>query len=54
MSFGRGGLNALKFSPSGSTILTAKDDFTVCLWGVGKDYNQIMTRCFDAHSSEWL
>ena len=52
MSCGRGAINALKFSPSGSSILTAKDDFTVCLWIVNNTYQQTMARCFDSHTKE--
>ena len=51
MSYGSGAINALKFSPSGSAILTAKSDFTVCLWIV-KNANQRMARCFESHTKE--
>lgn len=59
MSFGRGAITALKFSPSGSAILTAKDDFTVCLWIVNGAYQQTLARSFDSHTSgvndvDWL
>lgn len=52
MSYGRGAVKTLKFSPSGSAILTAKDDFTVCLWIVNNTFQQTMTRCFDSHTKE--
>ena len=52
MSYGRGSIHALKFSPSGSAILTAKWDFTVCLWIVDNTYQQTMARCFDSHTKE--
>ena len=52
MSYGRGGIKALKFSPSGSYILTAKDDHTVCLWSLGHSYTQSLVRYFEAHAKE--
>ncbi|WVR06163.1 hypothetical protein IAU60_003193 [Kwoniella sp. DSM 27419] len=52
MSYGRGAINALKFNPSGTIILTAKDDFTVCKWAHGQGYTMEMKMCFDAHTKE--
>ncbi|KAK8858393.1 hypothetical protein IAR55_002620 [Kwoniella newhampshirensis] len=52
MSYGRGAINALRFNPSGTSILTAKDDFTVCRWGHGQGYTMEMKLCFDAHTKE--
>ncbi|ORY27896.1 WD40-repeat-containing domain protein [Naematelia encephala] len=52
MSYGRGSINSMKFNPSGSMILAAKNDFTVCLFTIGNSYNQPMTRCFESHTKE--
>lgn len=52
MSYGRGAVLALKFSPDGSSILMAKADFTTTLWAVGTDYNQRVRMTFDSHTSE--
>jgi WD40 repeat protein len=59
MSYGRGAISALKFSPSGSFILTAKDDFTICLWSIGNVYQRPMLRSFESHKGkvtdiDWL
>ncbi|KAK4685049.1 transducin (beta)-like 1, partial [Tremellales sp. Uapishka_1] len=54
MSYHRGPINSVKFSPSGSSILTAGDDFTVCLWALGPEMKQRMRACFDAHTSGWI
>jgi transducin (beta)-like 1 len=52
MTFHRGSISAVKFSPSGASILTACEDFTVCLWTLTPDFNQRMRLCFDSHSKE--
>ncbi|WVF69258.1 hypothetical protein IAT40_004034 [Kwoniella sp. CBS 6097] len=52
MSYGRGAINALKFNPSGTAILTAKDDFTVCKWAHGAGYTMDMKMCYEAHTKE--
>ncbi|OCF31255.1 hypothetical protein I316_07041 [Kwoniella heveanensis BCC8398] len=52
MSYGRGAINALKFNPSGTAILTAKDDFTVCKWAHGPGYTMDMKMCYEAHTKE--
>jgi WD40 repeat protein len=48
---GRGGINSLKFNPSGTSILVAKDDFAVYLYVLDFDSQQLKTT-FDAHSNE--
>lgn len=53
MSYGRGAIRALKFSPGGKLILMAKADFTTTLWALGSDYNQRVQMTFDTHTSEW-
>ncbi|WVQ96758.1 hypothetical protein IAU59_003865 [Kwoniella sp. CBS 9459] len=52
MSYGRGAINALQFNPSGTAILTAKDDFTVCKWAHGAGYTMDMKMCYEAHTKE--
>ncbi|WVQ72929.1 hypothetical protein IAR50_002491 [Cryptococcus sp. DSM 104548] len=51
MSYGRGAVNAMKWSPSGMAILVGKDDFTVCKW-VDRGGSMAMKMCFDAHTKE--
>ena len=52
MTYGRGSIRAIKFSPSGSYILTAKTDYTVSLWAVGLANDQRMIRTFQPHTDE--
>lgn len=52
MTYGRGAISALKFSPSGHHILTAKTDYTVSLWAVGSSNDQRMLRTFSSHTAE--
>lgn len=52
MSYGRGSIKALQFSPSGNHILTAKTDYTVSLWAVGASNDQRLLRTFTSHTSE--
>ncbi|KIR97673.1 hypothetical protein L804_04815, partial [Cryptococcus deuterogattii 2001/935-1] len=51
MSYGRGAVNAMKWSPSGTQILVGKDDFTVCKW-MDRGGSMAMKMCFDAHTKE--
>ncbi|WWC70532.1 uncharacterized protein I206_104483 [Kwoniella pini CBS 10737] len=52
MTYGRGAVNAMKWNPSGSTILMAKDDFTVTKWAYGIGGNMEMKLSFDSHTKE--
>lgn len=52
MNYGRGAISALKFSPSGARILTAKTDYTVTLWSIGRSHEQRMVQNFSSHSAE--
>ena len=52
MTYGRGAITALKFSPSGTHILIAKTDFTVSLWSVSGSNDQRMVRTFQSHTAE--
>lgn len=52
MNYGRGAITALKFSPSGARILTAKTDFTVTLWSIGRSHEQRMVQNFSSHGAE--
>ncbi|WRT67599.1 uncharacterized protein IL334_004571 [Kwoniella shivajii] len=52
MTYGRGAINALKWNPSGSAILMAKDDFTVSKWAIGPGGNMEVKLSFDAHTKE--
>ncbi|WWC95894.1 hypothetical protein V866_002761 [Kwoniella sp. B9012] len=52
MTYGRGAINALKWNPSGSAIIMAKDDFTVTKWGYGFDGKMDLKNSFDAHTKE--
>lgn len=52
MSYGRGSIRAIKFSPDGSRILIAKTDFTVALWLLGSSHDQRMLRTFQNHTAE--
>ncbi|WWC62305.1 uncharacterized protein I303_104901 [Kwoniella dejecticola CBS 10117] len=52
MTYGRGVVNAMKWNPSGSTILMAKDDFTVTKWAYGVGGNMEMKLSFDSHTKE--
>lgn len=51
MSYGRGAVNAMKWSPSGTQILVGKDDFTVCKW-MDRGGSMAMKMCYDAHTKE--
>lgn len=51
MSYGRGAVNAMKWSPSGTQILVGKDDFTVCKW-MDRGGSMAMKTCYDAHTKE--
>lgn len=51
MSYGRGAVNAMKWSPSGTQILVGKDDFTVCKW-MDRGGSMAMKACYDAHTKE--
>ncbi|WVW84453.1 hypothetical protein I302_106487 [Kwoniella bestiolae CBS 10118] len=52
MTYGRGAINALKWNPSGSNIIMARDDFTVTKWGYGFDGKMALKNTFDAHTKE--
>lgn len=52
MSYGRGAVTALKFSPGGKLILMAKADFTTTLWALVSDYNQRIQMRYETHTSE--
>lgn len=52
MTYGRGAINALKFNPSGTSLLAAKDDFTVCLFVLDFDLKSPKQLSFEAHTKE--
>ncbi|KAL7424325.1 hypothetical protein Q5752_000007 [Cryptotrichosporon argae] len=53
LSYGRGAINSLRFSPSGMSLLVARDDFTVTLFSLRGDMrSQSHGVGFDAHSKE--
>lgn len=54
MSYGRGAMKSIKFSPSGGLMLGAKNNYTVCLWSLGPEYNQRFRTSYECHTSESL
>lgn len=52
MTYGRGAINSLKFNPSGTSLLAAKDDFTICLFVLDFDLKSPKQLSFEAHSKE--
>ncbi|WWC88859.1 uncharacterized protein L201_003774 [Kwoniella dendrophila CBS 6074] len=52
MTYGRGAINSVKWNPSGSAIIMAKDDFTVTKWAYGFDGKMELKLSFDSHTKE--
>lgn len=52
LTSGRGVINSLKFNPSGTSLLAAKDDFTVCLFVLDFDLQSPKQISFEAHTNE--
>lgn len=52
LTYGRGTINSLKFNPSGTSLLAAKDDFTVCLFVLDFDLKSPKQLSFESHTKE--
>lgn len=52
MTSGRGAINSLKFNLSGTSLLAAKDDFTVCLYVLDFNLQSPKQISFETHSNE--
>lgn len=52
LTYGRGTINSLKFNPSGTSLLAAKDDFTACLFLLDFDLKSPKQLSFESHTKE--